>query len=84
MFQTEIKLSNIFFILSGSYNDEWIFETRVMKIMFKISFFFLIYVFAYAATRLIAGVLVYKIKKIDIFFTEIELQQRVFLIKIRI
>lgn len=55
-----------------------------MKIMFKISFFFLIYVFAYVATRLIAGVLVYKIKKIDIFFTEIELQQRVFLIKIRI
>lgn len=80
MFQTEIKLSNIFFILSGSYSDEWIFETRVMKIMFKI----LIYVFAYTATRLIAGVLVYKIKKIDIFFTEIELQQRVFLIKIRI
>lgn len=52
--------------------------------MFKISSFFLIYVFAYAATRLIAGVHVDKIKKIDIFFTEIELQQRVFPIKIRI
>lgn len=52
--------------------------------LWKLCLKFLIYVFAYVATRLIAGVLVYKIKKIDIFFTEIELQQRVFLIKIRI
>lgn len=50
-----------------------------MKIMLKI----LIYVFAYTTTRLIAGVHEDKIKKIDIFFTEIELQQRVFLIKIK-